>query len=167
MATRYVSKASRSQPAWSKPTKSNSRTESHMRIFLTRTAIVTSAICCTAPAFAQSTVSDVLNFLVTNQSIATGSPQRDRAAAQATSDTIARSLRASLATLPISTSSGGFVYRLDPDLGTMERRSASFGPVFVERASGAGRGSTSIGLTLQHMRFDSLDGRALRNGSLV
>jgi hypothetical protein len=119
------------------------------------------------PVCAQSTVSDVLNFLVTNQSIPTGSVERDRAAAQATSDTIARMLRTNLATLPVSTSSGGFVYRLDPNLGTMERQSASFGPIFVERSAGAGRGAASVGLTIQHMRFDSLDGRDLRNGSLV
>jgi hypothetical protein len=122
---------------------------------------------CAAPAFAQSSVSDVLNFLVTNQSVVTGSVERDRVAAQATSDTISRALLANLATLPVSTSSGGFVYRFDPNLGTMERQSSTFGPVFAERAIGAGRGSASVGLTFQHMRFGSLDGRNLRDGSLV
>ncbi len=119
------------------------------------------------PVFAQSSVSDVLNFLVTNQSIPTGNPDRDRAAAQATSETISRALLANIATLPISTSSGGFVYRLDPTLGTVERQSASFGPVFVERAIGPGRRAASIGVTFQHMRFEALDGRNLRDGSLV
>jgi len=119
------------------------------------------------PSRAQSSVSDVLDFLVTNQSIATGSVQRDRAAAQATSDTIGRSVLASLATLPVSTSSGGFVYRLDPNLGTMERQSTSFGPLFVERAVGIGAGSASVGVTLQHLRFTALDGHNLRDGSLI
>ena len=40
-----------------------------------------------SPASAQS-VTDVLTFLVTNQSVSTGSVERDRVAAQATSVTI-------------------------------------------------------------------------------
>jgi hypothetical protein len=119
-----------------------------------------------APAQAQS-VAEVVNFLVTNHSVATGNLDRDAAAADATSQTISRALLASLATLPVTTSSGGFVYRFNPELGTLERGSSSFGPFFVERAASAGRGTMSIGVTLQHFRFDSLDGRRLRNGSLV
>jgi hypothetical protein len=112
-------------------------------------------------------VADVLTFLVTNQSVATGSIERDRDAAQATSDTISRALRANLATLPVTTSSGAFVYRLNPELGTVERATSSYGPFFVERALTAGLHQASIGLTFQHLRFTSLDGANLRDGSLV
>src|SRR6266576_1978006 len=77
-----------------------------------------------APASAQS-VTDVLTFLVTNQSVATGSVERDREAAQATSTTISRALAANLATLPVTSSSGSFVYRLNPELGTVERATQS------------------------------------------
>jgi len=119
-----------------------------------------------APAHAQ-TVSDVLTFLVTNQSVATGSIDRDREAALATSDTISRALRANLATLPVTASSGAFVYRLNPALGTVERATQSFGPFFVERALTAGRHQASFGMTYQHLHFTSLDGRTLRDGSLV
>jgi hypothetical protein len=119
-----------------------------------------------APAPAQ-TVTDVLGFLVTNQSVATGSVERDRAAAQATSTTISRALAANLATLPVTSSSGAFVYRLNPELGTVERATRSFGPFFTERASTAGRHQASFGLTLQQLHFTSLDGRDLRDGSLV
>jgi hypothetical protein len=119
-----------------------------------------------APARAQ-TVSDVLTFLVTNQSVATGSIDRDREAALATSDTIARALRANLATLPVTASSGAFVYRLNPALGTVERATQSFGPFFVERSLTAGRHQASFGMTYQHLHFTSLDGRSLRDGSLV
>ena len=56
-------------------------------------------------ASAQS-VTDVLTFLVTNQSVSTGSVERDREAAQATSITISRALAANLATLPVTSSSG-------------------------------------------------------------
>ncbi|HEY2905432.1 MAG TPA: hypothetical protein VGJ29_05990 [Vicinamibacterales bacterium] len=120
-----------------------------------------------AAADAQQSVSDVLTFLVTNQSVTTGNPDRDRTAAQATSDTISRALLANLATLPVSSSSGAFVYRLNPELGTVERATSNFGPFFVERALTAGQYQASFGLTFQQMRFTSLDGHNLRDGSLV
>jgi hypothetical protein len=135
-----------------------------------RLARVFAAIVCvlisTSPASAQ-TVSDILLFLLTNESVPTGSPARDRAAAVATSDTISRMVLASLATLPVPTSSGGFVYRLNSELGTVERTTPGFGPSFVERAQAVGRGQASFGLTFQHLRFDALDGRNLRDGSFV
>jgi hypothetical protein len=117
-------------------------------------------------AGAQS-VSDVLTFLVTNQSVQTGNVARDRNAAQGTSDTIGRALRASLATLPAPSTSAAFLYRLNPELGTLERVTQTFGPSFVERAQTAGRNQVSVGLAFQYLRFDSLDGKNLRDGSLV
>ncbi|MGE3707491.1 MAG: hypothetical protein AB7I13_19640 [Vicinamibacterales bacterium] len=120
-----------------------------------------------AEVLAQQPVSEVLEFLITNQSIRTGSFDRDRAAAQATSDTISRALLASLSTLPVSSSSGAFVYRWNVELGTAERSTASFGPVLTERTVTAGRGRGSLGLSFQHLRFTSLGGRALRDGTLV
>ncbi len=116
---------------------------------------------------AQQTVSDVLTFLVTNDAVRTGSVERDRAAAQATSDTMSRALLASIATLPVTSSSGAFVYRLNPALGTVERSTGSFGPFFVERAVTAGRGHSSIGIAFQTLHFTSLDGLDLRDGSVV
>ncbi len=101
-----------------------------------------------APASAQ-TVSDVLEFLVTGHSVETGSVERDAAAAAATSLTVSRALLANLATLPVGTSSGGFVYKFHPELGTVQRATTSFGPFFVERAAAPGHGAASIGLTLQ------------------
>ena len=118
-----------------------------------------------APASGQ-TVSDVLEFLVTGHSVETGSVERDAAAAAATSLTVSRALLASLATLPVGTSSGGFVYKFHPELGTVQRTTNSFGPFFVERAAAPGHGAASIGLTLQYWRFTSLDGRSLRDGTL-
>ena len=118
-----------------------------------------------APASAQ-TVSDVLDFLVTGHSVETGSVERDAAAAAATSLTVSRALLANLATLPVGTSSGGFVYKFHPELGTVQRATTSFGPFFVERASAPGHGAASVGLTLQYWRFTALDGRSLRDGTL-
>jgi hypothetical protein len=119
-----------------------------------------------SPASGQS-VTDVLTFLVTNQSVSTGSVERDRAAAQATSTTISRALAANLATLPITSSSGAFVYRLNPELGTVERATQSFGPFFTERALSAGRRQASFGLTFQQLRFSSLVGRNLRHSMSI
>jgi hypothetical protein len=112
-------------------------------------------------------VSDVLTFLVTNQSVQTGNVARDRNAAQATADTIGRALLANLATLPAPSTSGAFVYRLNPELGTVERVTQTFGPSFVERAQTVGRNQVSLGMAFQYLRFDSLDGLNLRDGSLV
>jgi hypothetical protein len=139
-----------------------------MRIGLLRAAaFAIGSLSMAASAASAQSVTDVLTFLVTNQSVSTGSVERDRAAALATSVTISRALAASLATLPVTSSSGAFVYRLNPELGTMERSTQSFGPFFTERASSAGRHQASFGLTLQQLHFTSLDGRSLRDGSLI
>jgi hypothetical protein len=129
-------------------------------------AAIASLMVCAASAQAQ-TVSDILTFLVTNQSVETGNFDRDRAAAQATSDTISRAILANLATLPVSASSSAFVYRLNPELGTVERATQTFGPFFVERALTAGRHQVSVGLTMQHLHFTKLDGASLGDGTLI
>jgi hypothetical protein len=131
-----------------------------------RAALVALIAAVSAPAGAQ-TLGDVLTFLVTNQSVPTGSIERDRDAALAASVTISRALQANLATLPVASSSGAFVYRLNPELGTVERATQTFGPFFLERALTAGRGHASFGATVQQFHFTSLDGHNLRNGSLV
>jgi len=120
-----------------------------------------------APAAAQQTPADVISFLVTNQSVQTGDFEKDRAAAAATRDTIARALQANLATVPIATSSSGFVYRLDPELGTVSRVTDSFGTFFVERAMTSGRGRASFGASATTAGYDQLDGINLRDGTLL
>jgi hypothetical protein len=130
-------------------------------------AVASVSLVSSAPQARAQTLADALTFLVTNQSVPTGSIERDRDAAQATSETISRALLANLATLPVASSSGAFVYRLNPELGTVERKTQAFGPFFLERALTAGRGRASLGLTVQHLHFTSLDGRSLTDGSLV
>src|SRR5215831_1737739 len=120
-----------------------------------------------APAARAQTVSNVLTFLLQNQSVQTGSPARDSASTQATTDTISRALLANLATLPVPTSSSAFSYRLNPELGTVERSTPNFGPFFVERAQTAGRGQASFGVSFEQLHFTSLDGRNLRDGSFI
>jgi hypothetical protein len=119
------------------------------------------------PAAAQESPADVISFLVTNQSVQTGDFEKDRAAAEATRDTIARALLVNLATSPIATSSSGFVYRLDPELGTVSRVSDSFGTFFVERAMTGGARRASFGASASTAAYDTLDGFNLRDGALL
>ena len=119
------------------------------------------------PASAQQTPSSILSFLVTNQSVPTGDFPKDAAAAAATRDTIGRALLVTLASAPIATSSSGFVYRLDPELGTMTRASDTFGSFFVERALTSGEGRFSVGASASATSFDRLDGMDLGSGTLV
>jgi len=122
---------------------------------------------CASPATAQQTLGDALAFLLTNQLIPTDDFVKDAEATRATRDTITRLLLVELATLPISSSSAAFTYRLDPALGTIVRSSDSFGPFFTERSLTAGRGQLSLGMSVQTARFRSLDGQDLRDGRLV
>lgn len=117
-------------------------------------------------ADAQQSISDVLSFLVTNRTIPTDDFERDEQAAIATRDTISKLLVLELATLP-SSSGGGFSYRLDPTLGTVIRASDSFGPLFTERSLLAGEGRASFGISYRTIAFDNIDGRSLRDGTLV
>ena len=118
-------------------------------------------------ARAQETVNDVVAFLVTNRSVRTDDFERDRAAADAARETITRALLINLTSVPLATSSGGFLYRLNPTLGTVERASDSFGGFFVERALTAGRGQATIGMSGYTSGFDRLDDTDLRDGTFV
>ena len=120
-----------------------------------------------AAAAQQQTPADIISFLVTNQSVQTGDFQKDRAAAAATRDTIVRALQVSLATVPIPSSSSGFVYRLNPELGTPSRVSASFGTFFVERAMTSGHGRFLFGAAGTTADYDRLDGLDLGDGTLL
>ena len=119
------------------------------------------------PASAQQSITDVLTFLLTNRSIPTGDFVRDEQAAVATRDILTRFLTLEIATVPVSSSSGGFTYRLDPTLGTVVRSSDSFGPFFAERSLTSGRDQASLGIGYRSTTFDNIDGRDLRDGTLV
>jgi hypothetical protein len=120
-----------------------------------------------APVQAQQTVSDVVGFLVTNQAVPTGDFQKDAAAAEAARATISRALLVNLTSVPLATASSGFLYRLNPQLGTVERATESFGGFFVERALTAGRGRASFGVSATTVEFDRLSGHGISDGTLV
>ena len=119
------------------------------------------------PAAAQQTVSEVLSFLLTNRSIPTGDFVQDARAAAATRDTISTFLLLERATLPVTSSASAFTYRFDSTLGTVVRSSDSFGPFLVERSLTSGRLRGSLALNFQSASFDSIDGRSLKDGTLV
>ena len=120
-----------------------------------------------ASAADAETVSDALAFMVTNPGVLTGSVERDWDAALATTATLSRSLLANLATLPVPTSSSGFLYRVNPALGTVERATESFGPFFVERAIDDGPRAFTFGVTFQHLHFKASTACRFAIGLLV
>lgn len=117
-------------------------------------------------AEAQQTITDVLSFLMTNRSIPTDDFVRDEQAAIATSNTIANLFVLDLASLP-SSSAAGFAYRLDPALGTVTRSSESFGPIFTQRSLLTGPNHASFGVSYRGTNFTHIDGRSLRDGTLL
>jgi hypothetical protein len=120
------------------------------------------------PVIAQQSIDGVLAFLLTNRSIQTGDPVLDKQAAAATADAFADSLLAGLALPAVTASASGFAYRLDDALGGAPVRSSeSFGAFFTERSLTVGRLRGSLGVSHQRIGFDTIDGRSLRDGTLV
>ena len=71
-----------------------------------------------------------------------------------------------LSTFPLGTSSGGFTFRFDDQLGIFERTSETFGSVFAERAQTIGNGKWNFGLNLFAIQYDAIDDLDLRNGDV-
>ncbi len=116
------------------------------------------------PAWAQQPLTGRLSTLLTAQ-VPSSTFVPDVPAAEATLDTVARLFSIELTSLPVASSSGGFVYRLNPSLGVVERATDGFGPFFTERALRNGRGQTSLGLSYQSSNFSSLQGADLDAGT--
>jgi len=116
------------------------------------------------PAQAQALVSE-LGALLTEQRPTSPVFVPDTAAAVATATTVAGLFAVEFSTLPISSSAGGFVYRLNPGLGLVERASDGFGPFFTERLLRNSRGQTSVGFSMQFADFTSLQGADLTTGT--
>jgi len=68
-----------------------------------------------------------------------------------------------IATVPFGTSAGGFVFKLDPATGLLQRTSTSFGPSFVASALTAGEGKFSMGATFSSTTYDKLTDFSLTN----
>jgi hypothetical protein len=61
-----------------------------------------------------------------------------------------------IATAPLGTSSGGFVFKLDPSTGLQARTTTTFGPSLTDRALTSGEGQVSIGATFSSTTYDKL-----------
>jgi hypothetical protein len=128
-----------------------------------RFVIVFSLLATAMPVAAQSLTGQLTTLLTAQVPSSTFVP--DVPAAEATLDTVARLFSIELTSLPVASSSGGFVYRLNPSLGVVERATDGFGPFFTERALRNGRGQTSLGLSFQFSNFASLQGADLDAGT--
>lgn len=71
-----------------------------------------------------------------------------------------------LSTFPLSSSAGGFAYEFDPAVGTFNRQTKSFGPIFTERAFNIGKGKINLGINYSRFTFDKLDELNLRDGDM-
>ena len=124
-----------------------------------------------APAHAQvssqQSLASVVSFLLVNRSVPTGDFEGDQLAAAAARDALIGFLQNELARLPINSPASGFVYRLDPDIGATVRLSDSFGPFFMERSLTIGARQAAIGMAFTTSAFNAIDGRNLRDGTLV
>jgi hypothetical protein len=66
-----------------------------------------------------------------------------------------------IATAPLGTSSGGFVFKLDESTGLLARTTTTFGPSFSERALTSGEGQISVGATFGSTSYDDVSGFSL------
>lgn len=127
--------------------------------------VATVVVCGLPPCAWAQPVGVKLSTLLVEQGPAPAGYVRDVAAAEATFSTVAGLFQVELSNLPLTSSSGGFVYRLNPTLGQVERASDSFGPFFTERALRTGRRQFSFGLTYQFSHFSTLQGADLEAGT--
>lgn len=78
-------------------------------------------------------------------------------AAAPVGEAVAVSTALEVATAPFGTSSGGFVFKLDPTTGLQVRTATTFGPTFSERALTNGAGKVSVGAHLIVATYDKLN----------
>src|SRR5574338_282281 len=71
-------------------------------------------------------------------------------------EAIALTTALEIATEPFGTSSGGFIFKLDPSTGLLSRTTTTFGPSFTERALTSGEGQISVGVTFSPTSFDKV-----------
>jgi hypothetical protein len=69
-------------------------------------------------------------------------------------------------TFPLGSSSGGMTYVFDESVGTFRRGSASFGPLFAERAITIGRRKLSAGFNYQQTSYRTFEGQRLDDGTI-
>ena len=71
-------------------------------------------------------------------------------------EAIALATALEIGTSPFGTSSGGFVFKLDPATGLLVRAATTFGPSFSARAITSGEGQVSVGVNFRSTTYDKL-----------
>jgi hypothetical protein len=71
-----------------------------------------------------------------------------------------------LGTFPLGSPSGGFSYMFDSTTGTFQRATATFGPLFAERALTIGKKRFSVGANWQYSKYSTFEGADLNNGDI-
>ena len=81
-------------------------------------------------------------------------------------DSVNEEIGRQIASVPLTSSAGGFAYVVDPDLGMPVRPTESFGPIYAERPLTVGKGKFNLGVNRSKFSFDQIDGLSLRDGDL-
>ena len=79
---------------------------------------------------------------------------------------ISQALGAQISSFPLGSSAGGFSWTFDPNVGTFNRVTQSFGPMFAERAMTVGRHRLNVGINVQRTTFDRFEDRDLPDGGI-
>ena len=119
-------------------------------------AVMLLAFACASPALAQK-VTTVPDLTAQQVLVALANP----ATARPVGDAIALTTAVEIATAPLGTSSGGFVFKLDPSTGLLVRTTTTFGPAFSERALTSGEGKVSVGVAFNSTSYDEVSGFSL------
>lgn len=75
--------------------------------------------------------------------------------------TLIGAIAGQLSNYPVGTSSGGFTYEFETNLGIVRRSTRSFGPAFAERALTVGQRKLSVGFNFQRAKLDRFEGQDL------
>ena len=128
------------------------------------------AILLAAPreARAQQSISEALAFLLSQRPFPTDDvvPTLPAGIAPASAG-LAEMLRRDIGIRPMTSPAGGLAFEWDAALGTIARRTESFGPFFTSRARATGLRRASITFGLRQTEFDTVDGAALLDEGLV
>jgi hypothetical protein len=127
-------------------------------------SVVAVVVVLSAPSASAQSLTTLLTRLLTEQQPSSVFVP-DAAAATATLQTVAGLFSVELPTVPVASSSGGFVYRLNPTLGVVQRVSNGFGPFFTESALRGGQDQVGVGVRYQAASFESLQGGDLTSGT--
>jgi hypothetical protein len=127
-------------------------------------AIAALTLACYAPASAQK-ITEVEGLTLAGTLGELIGPLGSRPAA----DAIGLATALEISTAPFGTSTGGFLFRLDPGTGLLVRTATTFGPSFADRALTSGEGQVSVGASFSattYKKLGDLSLDALRIGAI-